>query len=86
MNAISQAYGRPIRTSLICQIAVGLLASLALDGGVLARVVGVAILAFWLCLVVILVRRPRSPSKLDLRIVQWAFWPILVVAWLRQMY
>ena len=84
MDAISSVYDRPIRFSLVCQVAIGIIAALTLDFGVLARVVLVAILAYWLCVVVVVVRRPHNPSPFDLRIVRWGLWPVLVVACLRQ--
>lgn len=84
MDAISSAYDRPIRFSLVCQVVIGLLAALTLDGGLIARVVGVAMLAYWLCVALVVARRPQSPSPFDLWLVRWGLWPVLLVACLRQ--
>jgi hypothetical protein len=81
---ISPAYDRVIRKTLIAQVIVGVLAALMLDGGTTARVVGVAVLAFWLCAVVVILRRPHEPTKFDLAIIHWGFWPVLVIAAVRQ--
>lgn len=81
---ISPEYDRVIRKSLVTQAAIGLLAALMLDGGTMARVVGVAVLAFWLCVAVVILRRPRKPTSLDLGMIRWGFWPVLIVGILRQ--
>jgi hypothetical protein len=82
---ISRAYDLVIRKSLLAQVIVGLLAAFVLDGGMLARVVGVAVLAFWLCVALIIMRRPHEPTKFDLAFVLWGFWPVLGIAVLRQL-
>jgi hypothetical protein len=81
---ISPAYDCVVRKSLIAQAIVGVLAALMLVGGITARVVGVAVVAFWLCAAVVIVRRPHKPTKLDLAIIHWGFWPLLAIAALRQ--
>jgi hypothetical protein len=81
---ISPAYDRVIRKTLVAQVIVGVLAALMLDGGTTARVVGVALLAFWLCVIVVIMRRPHEPTRFDLAIVHWGFWPVLAIAVLRQ--
>jgi hypothetical protein len=83
-TVISPAYDRVIRKSLVAQLIVGVLAALMLDGGKTARIVGVTVLAFWLCAAVVIVRRPNEPTKLDLAIVRWGFWLVLAVAMIRQ--
>lgn len=82
---ISSAYDVVIRDSLVVQLIVGVLAALMLDGGVLARVVGVAVLAFWLSAAVLVLRRPWKPSKFDLAFIQWGFWFVLAIASSRQL-
>jgi hypothetical protein len=83
---ISPIYDRVIRKSLIAQVVVGILAALMLDGGIAARVVGVAILAYWLCAAVVIMRRPHEPTKIDLAILDYGFWVVLGLAALRQLY
>jgi hypothetical protein len=83
-DIISPEYDGVIRKSLVTQVAIGILAALLLDGGTTARVVGVAVLAFWLCVAIVILRRPRKPTSLDLGMIRWGFWPVLIVAILRQ--
>ena len=78
---ISPAYDSAIRKSLVTQVIVGCLAALMLDGGTTARVVGVTILAFSLSAAVIVLRRPHEPTKLDIMIIRWGFWPVLLFAY-----
>jgi hypothetical protein len=81
---ISPEYDAVIRKTLIMQLVVGCLAVLMLDGGVMARVVGVAMLGFWLSAAVLIVRRPMNPSTFDLNFIHWGFWFVLVIASFRQ--
>ncbi|MDB5335063.1 MAG: hypothetical protein JWN70_682 [Planctomycetaceae bacterium] len=83
-NMISAEYDRVIRNALITQAALGCFAALILDGGIIARVVGVAVLGFWLCTVLLVLRRRFKPSRIDLAFIQWGFWPVLAVTVLRQ--
>jgi hypothetical protein len=81
---ISAEYDRVIRNALITQAVLGSFAALILDGGIIARVVGVAVLAFWLCVAILVLRRPFKPSRIDLLFIQWGFWPVLAASVLRQ--
>lgn len=81
---ISPAYDYVIRRSFVAQVVVGVLAALMLDGGITARVVGVAVLTFWLCAAIVIARRPHEPTTFDLAIVHWGFWPLVAIAALRQ--
>lgn len=83
---ISSAYDTVIRKSLMAQIVIGVLAALLLDGGVTAWIVGVAVLAFWLCAGLVILRRPYRPTKVDLVAIQWGFWPVLLIAAMWQIY
>jgi hypothetical protein len=82
---ISAFYDEVVRKALFLQVIVGILAALVLDGGTMAKVVGVAILAFWICAIVIILRRPQNPTRADLEFIDWGFWPVLAVAALRQL-
>lgn len=84
IDVISPAYDGVIRKSLVVQLVVGSVAALMLDGGIAARVVGVAVLGFWLCAAVIIVHRPREPSNVDLAFVHWGFWLVLAISVVRQ--
>src|SRR5208282_284166 len=59
-----------------------LFASLILDGGQIFRYCAVAAMASWVCTLVILLRRPKHPTNVDLAIVRFGFWlaiPLLPV-------
>lgn len=83
-NMISAEYDRVIRNALITQVVAGCFAALILDGGIIARVVGVAVLGFWLGAAILVLRRPFKPSRIDLGFIQWGFWPVLAATVLRQ--
>jgi hypothetical protein len=82
---ISALYDEVVRKALCVQIVVGVFAMFVLDGGIMAKVVGVAVAAFWICASVIILRRPWNPTRADLEFIDWGFWPILAVAALRQL-
>lgn len=82
---ISASYDPVVRKTLCIQWIIGLLAAMVVDGGVMARVVGVAVLAFWFCVAVLVMHRPMTPTKWDLVFVRRGFWFVLAVAALRQM-
>ncbi len=81
---VSPMYDRVVRQSLGGQLIAACLAGLLLDGGVMARVVGVALLGFWLSVGILMIRRPLQPGKVDLTFIRWGFLPVLLVAVLVQ--
>ncbi len=83
-DVISPAYDRVIRKTLILQLFIGVIALLLLDGGITARVVGIALTIFWLSAAVLISRRPYNPTRVDLAFLRWGFWAILAIAVLRQ--
>jgi hypothetical protein len=54
-----------------------LLAALILDGGVVLRFCTIAAIASWICTLMIMLRRPKQPTILDLGIVKYGFWPAM---------
>lgn len=84
-SVLSRKYDRALHETLGAQVIVGCLAALVLDGGVMARVVVVAMLGFWLSAAILMIRRPFEPAKYDLLFVQRGFWPILAAATLVQL-
>lgn len=77
---ISPRYKAEVWFALAVQLFIGLLAMLLLDGGRMARVMGVAALGFWLATALIVIRRPQTPTGLDLAWIRWGFGPIAFVA------
>lgn len=77
---VSPRYKSDVVFALGGQLVVGLLALLLLDGGRMARGVGVAALGFWLATALIMTRRPHTPTETDLAWIRWGFWPVLLIA------
>ena len=72
-SPISSEYRPAIKTVLLQQAVVLILAALVLDGGVTFNSAVISVVGFWLGLGVILVRRPDSPTPGDLFYVGYAF-------------
>jgi hypothetical protein len=71
--------------SLVLQALAFAFTSALLDGGMLLRVSGAAALLYWVWFVVLLMRRGRRPTPLDLAFAKLGFaaaWPI--VFWARE--
>ncbi|HNQ74422.1 MAG TPA: hypothetical protein PKN95_12565 [Verrucomicrobiota bacterium] len=62
---ISGQYRRPIFAAVALQAVFGGLSLLILDGGDSARICGVALLAFWSGVFVLICRHPRHPGRLN---------------------
>ena len=77
-----RGYSRAVTAAVAQQAVVLLFASLILDGGQIFRYCAVAAMASWVCTLVILLRRPKHPTNVDLAIVRFGFWlaiPLLPV-------
>ena len=70
---ISARYRSPVRNSVCFQIPILLLGVLCLDGGELFSRCLVAFAAFWSGTILILFRRPRNPTKLDLEVIRFGY-------------
>ena len=77
---ISKEYDSPIFEALALQIVLGLLSLLILDGGTIARICGIALVAFWSGAALLVYRHPLSPSKVDLQVVRFGYLPVVVFA------
>jgi hypothetical protein len=77
---ISPKYDSPIFEAVALQIVLGLLAALILDGGGIAQVCGIALLAFWGGAVVLIWRHPQSPSRLDVELIRFGYFPVILVS------
>lgn len=81
---VSSKYDRAVLQSLGMQLVAGCFAGLLLDGGIMTRVVGVAMLGFGISVGILMIRRPLQPTKFDLTFIRWGFLPVLLVAALVQ--
>ena len=79
---ISPSYGQPIKFALIIQAFIVLLASLTLDGGVFARICGVALFGFWGSAAVLIWRRPHHPTKMDLSLIRSGYLLVVLITWI----
>ena len=76
---ISAEYDSPIFQAVALQIILGLLSFMILDGGAVAQICGIALLAFWGGAAVLIWRHPQSPSKLDLSLIRVGYLPVIVI-------
>ena len=77
---ISSKYDSPIFEAVALQIVLGLLALLILDGGLIAQICGIALLAFWSGTVVLIWRHPQTPSRLDIELIRFGYFPVIIVS------
>ena len=80
-NIISPSYKKPIIMALTVQVLVALLSGLILDGGTVARICGIALVAYWGGVAVLIWRRPQNPTKVDLALIQLGYFLVIVLAW-----
>ena len=84
---ISPQYDSPILEALAIQIALGLVSWLIMDFGQTAQICGIALVAFWGGVAVLIWRHPQSPSRADLWLIRFGYLPLVVmtfflVAWI----
>ena len=82
---VAPAYEREVVLSIVQQIVLAVLAALTLDMGETARGVLASIIGYWIGAVIVMVRRPQSPSKGDLLFVRWGV-SILAFAFVSAIY
>jgi hypothetical protein len=79
---ISPKYDSPIFEAVALQIVLGFLGFLVMDGGGVAQICGIALVAFWGGAVVLIWRHPQSPSRLDIELIRFGYLPLIVIAYL----
>ena len=72
-------YREAVKVALVLQALAMVVLLAVLDGGALARAGGAAMLAFWIGVVVVVIRRPKAPSAFDLLYVRWGYLVMLVI-------
>jgi hypothetical protein len=77
---IAPQFRRAIYESLAIQLFISIFLLLILDGGLLARAGGYAMIGYWIGVVVILMRRPKQPSSIDLLYIRVGFLFLLTAA------
>ena len=73
---VSEAYRKPILDGVAVQIPVLLFCGFVLDGGDLRHICGVAFVALWTGVALIIWRRPQSPRWLDLQFIRFGILPL----------
>jgi hypothetical protein len=76
----SPAYRQAVKVALALQVGTTLVLLAILDGGTLAKAGGAAMVGFWVGVAVVMLRRPKMPSALDLLYVRWGYLTLLAVA------
>jgi hypothetical protein len=77
---VSADYRRPVKFALAFQLPICLLSLLMLDSGVFAKTCGYAMLATWLGVGLIWLRRPFSPKSSDLFFIRYGFFLVFAMA------
>ena len=78
---ISRKYDSPIYEAVALQLVIGILGLLILDGGTIARICGIGLIAFWGGATVLICRRPQSPSRVDIELIRFGYLPVVVGAY-----
>src|SRR4051794_24607562 len=76
---LSPSYREAIHFALLQQIPWSLLCLLMLDGGVAARLCGIALIAYWSYALAMMALRPRAPDRKDIMFLRWGFFPLFGV-------
>jgi hypothetical protein len=79
---ISESYDSAIFEAVSIQIVLGLVSLMILDGGTIARICGIALVAFWSGVAVLIFRHPASPSMMYLQVIRFGYFPVVVIAFL----
>lgn len=77
-TSISDAYRGPIWAAIVWTIVMMMLSCMVMDEGDVARISVSALLAFWITVVICLVRRPQNPTRLDVWLITWG-WLLFIV-------
>lgn len=76
---LSDPYTRPLLQAFCFQLGLVFFFSLLLDFHVRLQACCYSSVAFWLGTVLILIRRPRAPTRGDLAYIRWALLPIVAI-------
>ena len=74
------AYHGSLVLVIVQQSLLGLLAGMILDGGVISSIFFFSLAAYWAGFTMIIVRRPKNPTKLDVFLIRWGTFLSFAVA------
>jgi hypothetical protein len=72
-RALSKEHRQALQVAFVFQGAFGILSGLCLDGGLLLQLWLFAMAGYWGGLILMVCRRPTSPTKVDLFLIRWSF-------------
>ncbi|MBU8902309.1 MAG: hypothetical protein KOO69_06185 [Victivallales bacterium] len=76
-NLFHNKYKKAIFFSLAYQMVLLLFSAMILDGGQCGQYMLVSMAGFWVSVIVLIIRKPWSPSKKDIFYIKWGFFLIL---------
>ena len=76
----TRQYWNAIQVSLVFQIFLGLFGILALDFGEICYIWLITMVAYWAEVILMMIRRPVSPTRLDLFLVRWSYPALFLIA------
>ena len=79
---ISRKYDSPIFEAVAIQIFIAIVGLLMIDPVGIAQIFGIALLAFWGGVVVLIWRHPQSPSRFDLAFIRFGYFGVIALAFL----
>src|ERR1700722_15217914 len=77
---ISSSYARPVITAAVLSAVLLILSFMVLDMGETGYASVYAIAAFWAGVLLIILRRPHSPTKADLHIIRFGSLVVVIAA------
>ncbi len=75
---LSKDYQSALKVALLLQIIIGLGAAIAIDGGLTFDMWWRSMAVYWGCFVVMVFRRPNTPTKVDLWMIRYGFVPLFI--------
>jgi hypothetical protein len=76
--SLSDRYRAPVRFALAWSVIMAVVSVLVLDGGQAARLTAFGLLVFWTCVLMIICRRPATPTRFDLLFIGWGSWAVVL--------
>jgi len=82
ITSLSPEYRKATEFAVAQQFIAFVVTSLLLDGGMMLRVTLYAIASHWAVILVVIIRRPTSPTLFDLLLLGFGFIPVGVLAYI----
>ena len=79
-SSLSPEYKRTLIQGLVLILIIFLLAGLVLDHGLTAQITLMAALGYLGAVTVIAMRRPQTPTRIDILLIRWGFIPLWFAA------